>query len=400
MKNAIITPTFSGHFDFIDVYLKSFDYYVKDKDYVDIYFVINKEEAERFDSIISKYRNGINIIVLFFDELLIKNGIYLSPNNLLAKYGRFSFQTLKKFYAMLEVDADRFLVLDSESSWVNVTSMEELFEDYFNNPRCYYSEIDSKRFSNFCSSIQENIDYILGSHNDLWFIEDFMWFYDKSILTDMIAECGSPIEFVDKIYTSGNIDSGVFEILLYRGYIFNNNLSYNYKMINVTEACLNNLSPYTWENYFFELSKKLNKENGLIEMAMMLLNERNVDEFISLFNKLDLSIIRCEWGDHTSQKRFMSMVKPSILAASQSHPFGMLSFESKIKNKFSTGYYKQLIKKRIKDFLIKYIPSFRLYFQLKDRVVHNEYLLHRILSQQEINKKLLENLTENKTKIK
>ena len=118
MRDFIVTPTFKGHFNFIKKYLESFDKFVEDKSSVRVCFIIDKEEFSEFKVIIEPYKDSCNIEVLFFDDVLIKNNIYLSSKSLLIKYGRFSFQTLKKFYGMLAIDADRFLVLDSESSWL------------------------------------------------------------------------------------------------------------------------------------------------------------------------------------------------------------------------------------------------------------------------------------------
>ncbi|WP_455258549.1 hypothetical protein [Peptoniphilus asaccharolyticus] len=382
MRDCIVTPTFKGHFNFIKKYLESFDKFVEDKSSVRVCFIIDKEEFSEFKVIIEPYKDSCNIEVLFFDDVLIKNNIYLSSKNLLIKYGRFSFQTLKKFYGMLAIDADRFLVLDSESSWLRPIKMKDMFDSYFESKELLGSSIDKERFSEFCRRIQDNIDFVIGTKNELWFIEDFMWFYSKDILTNMFVELGSPIELVDDVYNNKNIDVGIFEILLYRAFLYNNREKYGYKFINVTDVCKANLSPYVWNNYFFELSHRFNKDFGLIEIAMMLLNKDNVDEVSKLFKVLNISIIRCEWGDTASQEKFIDVVKPVIFAASQAHPFGVLSSVSTIKNKYSTGYYKSLLKLLIKRVFIKLAPSYKLSLQIRDLMHHNISLQNKILEKQ------------------
>lgn len=76
-KKCILTPTFSGHFQFIKKYLKSFDMYVEDKDFP-IFFIISKEDLNGFEKIISPY-NHLNITTLVFDDLLKANGIEKTP---------------------------------------------------------------------------------------------------------------------------------------------------------------------------------------------------------------------------------------------------------------------------------------------------------------------------------
>ena len=63
MKRAIITPTFSGHFKFIQKYLESFDKYLIDKDFP-LCFIINKNEEKEFILLTKKYKN-LNIKIYF-----------------------------------------------------------------------------------------------------------------------------------------------------------------------------------------------------------------------------------------------------------------------------------------------------------------------------------------------
>lgn len=381
MKRAIITPTFRGHFSFITTYLSSFDRYVLDKNEIELYFIINRDELEDFNTIIDKHKSSCNIHVLIFDDILLKHGIYLSPQNLLVKYGRFSFQTLKKFYGIIEANSQYSLVLDSESSWVRETRMKELFDNYFNDPVCFCSNIDKDRFSPFCRDVQRNIQFISNSKNNLWFIEDFMWYYDKKILTEMFNEYGNPIEFVDRLLTRGK-NEGCFEILLYRNYLYENADKYGYKFINVSDVCKNSLSRYIWENYYFELSHRLHGNFGVLEQVMMFLNDKNIDEFIKLFNHLGVNIMRCEIGKgNPAQMRFFNEVKPYIFASSQDHSFGVLkqalpatSFLNNIKN----GYLKSKVKVLLKKLLWKCSPIYRFAIKNNELAIHNANLLEEI----------------------
>ena len=112
MKYAIITPTFKPHFKYIKKYLESFNKLVLDKDKIEIIFTISRNEENDFKEIIKKYPN-INSKLILFENLLEEYNIPYTPDELLKKYKKFTFQTLKKFYTMLNSDAEFFLVLDS-----------------------------------------------------------------------------------------------------------------------------------------------------------------------------------------------------------------------------------------------------------------------------------------------
>ena len=102
-KFAIVTPTYIEHFRFINTYLKSFVNFVEDKQDVDIYFIISSTENAQFQKIIEPYLNECSIKVIFFEDILAHFGINISSGDLLTKYKKFTFQTLKKFYAMLYI---------------------------------------------------------------------------------------------------------------------------------------------------------------------------------------------------------------------------------------------------------------------------------------------------------
>lgn len=380
MKYAIITPTFKGHFNFIKIYLKSFNKYVIDKDNVVLYFTINKNEVEDFKKIISSYTN-CNIEILIFDDILKKNKIYLHPDNLLKKYGKFSFQTMKKLYSILEVPERYSLILDSESSWVRETKMSELFEQFFDHPKIFYSEINTDRFNAFCRNVQNNINIIAGHDINVWFIENFMWYYDKFIILEMIAEYGDIYSVIDKIYHKGYRMEGVFEILLYSNYIYDNNEKYRYEKVNVTEVCKKNLTPYVWENYFFDVSDRWGGSSGLLEHGMVSLNEENIEELSALFKNLGFNIIRCEVGPmNKNAKYFFEFVKPNIFAASQEHCFGVLSDKGKYEKKDNRLLAKlaiDFLKKTLKILLKKVLPGYKVACECREQIYENKSLLYK-----------------------
>lgn len=335
MKYAIITPTYINHFQFIDTYLKSFDTFVENKKDIPIFFTISKTEEKVFNKIINKYKTNLSIHVLFIEDLFKENKINETPDEYLAKYGRFTFQTAKKFLTMLHIDAEKFLVLDCESMWIKKTNMMQLFDDYFSHPFVIASDIDAKRRKDLCfNQMLDNIYYLLNIKTDKkWFIEHFMWYYEKNILLTMFKEYGSFKQLVASLYEKNknlnminDLRFGIFEIVLYYAYLYQNAAKYRYKVINLNKVMHKYLLSAQYEKYLDRQNKRLNGSCGLIEHSLILTDNQNNKALAQIFTELGLNIIRCDYSDlqnFSLQKQFIDIVQPNILAASQNHYFGL-----------------------------------------------------------------------------
>ena len=365
-KNCIITPTYTEHFKYIKKFLKSFQKYAQPKNNFCIYFIINSDEYLKFKTIVKKYQNSINFKILIFEDLLQYYNISETPQQLLNKFGKFSFQTLKKFYAMLYIgDNHRFLILDSESMLTHDTNINNLFDMYFQQPFVLYSELENRKNTQpFLLDVNQNINYIL--HNQMsnkWFLETFMWFYDYKILERLFSLYGSPIEIVSKVYNhllknNQNVFTGVFEIILYNSFLYKLKNIYSYNFINVDEMLLNILNEKQLEKYKTKFSEMFAGGNGVVEMIMVLLTKNNIIPLANLFKQLHINIIRCEFTNiknYRLQKKFLKIVRPNILAASQNHLWGINNNFSNRFNIFirnSKSYEK--LKKHIKNFLFPF----------------------------------------------
>lgn len=329
MKYSIITPTYRGHFKYIERYLKSINKYLLDKRDISFIFTISKDEEKEFNQIIKPYTNNLNIEVLIFEDLLSHFNIPKSPNLLLEKYKKFSFQTLKKFYTMLYSNSDYFLVLDSESMFVKSTTIKKIFENFIKNPFITASDLSEIQVDNFKEGVIANINSLIGKQSNKWFLENFVWFYDKRILNDMFSSLGQPIDIVNKIYKNGNsinIESGVFEIELYQDFIYCNNTKYQYQFLDINNIMKKNLNEKSYQEYYNKYINKYGGSYGLAEMAMMLLTEDNVEPLANIFKNNNFNIIRCDSTNiknYRLQTKFLDIVQPNILAASQDHAFGI-----------------------------------------------------------------------------
>ena len=282
-------------------------------------------DFEKFKKITKKYPD-ININTLFFEDILFHFNISTTSKELLQKYGKFSFQTLKKFYTMLYLGKEyRFLVLDSESILYRQYDINCLFSDFFQKPFISGTSLLNRTLDFMVRGVKTNTSDILKKETNTWFLENFIWFYDFNILTDLFNKYGSPIEMVEFIHKNKIISSfnEIFEIDLYQTYIYQNLKKYNYHYIDL-ENILNNYSDNC--EYRRKHQQMFNGSCGMFEHVMLFLNKNNVDELANILKKLNFNIIRCDKttvSNYLFQKQFLDIVQPVILAASQDHYFGV-----------------------------------------------------------------------------
>ncbi|WP_443842563.1 hypothetical protein [Faecalibacillus intestinalis] len=329
MDRCIITPTYVNHFKYIRKYLESFLKYVNDKENVTLIFTISNNEKDKFNEVISDFKNKCDIKVLIFEDILRYYNVPYTNEELLFKYKKFSYQTLKKFYTMLYCNYKQMLVLDSETEFITETNIKNLFIDYFSNPFITFCDNTKLPYiGDFKKGVIYNCKLILNMSNDYWFLENFVWFYDKDILNDLFANYGTPIEIVDKIYKNTKyqyLEPGCFEICLYQSYLYMNKDKYNYRVLDSTEL----LKIYLKKDYTKYINDYLNLlhgEFGLLEMSMVLLKNHNYMLLAQLFKDNNISVMRCDYSNFENyylQKKFLNFYSPKILAASQNHCFGI-----------------------------------------------------------------------------
>lgn len=355
-SNSLIIPSYIKHFSYVNRLLASAEKYLLDKDLTEFIFIINRDELSFFIPIVNNYKDVLNIRILCFEDVLIYYGIQENPDFLLDKYGRFTFQTLKKFYAMLYLDRKNYLVIDSESLFIAPTSISALKDLFFKKPFLLISNIKEEKrnlpFMTFC----HNIEYILDYEVNQWPLEHYVWFYDIAILKDLVKTYGDFYLMADKLYhrtlspyskisrLNREIKYGIFEIILYLTFIKKNNALYGYNIISVDSLLNEYLGHDTTNKYYSAFYSKFNGNCGVLEHAMLLLTKENCKGLATLFRDANLNIIRCDktnYKNFTLQRKFLKIVKPRILASSQDHCFG---------NNFPT---RKIIKMRLKKLFTK-----------------------------------------------
>ena len=332
---AIITPTFTPHFKYIKEYLKSYNRYVKDKKQIKLVFIISASEEQKFSEIISPYKEACVIDVLLFEDLLKQACINLTPSELLTKYGKFSFQTIKKFLALLFVKERYSLVLDSESMWVKDVEMGKVFEDYFRSPFVVFSDTSQLSLVGpVKAAVMRNNKILFPSIKNEWFLETFAWFYDKNILEKMFATT-SVFDHIDKVYRQAPKEDkewGCFEIEMYCSYLYLNRDALKYRFVDAV-SILKNILDEDFNSYMNLYNYVFHGESGCLEQVSVLQNKKPI-QLGETLKTIGVSAVRCSFSTLVNinyQKEFFDSLSPAILAASQDHCFGINNeFKKKI----------------------------------------------------------------------
>lgn len=328
LQYCIITPTYRGHFQFIPKYLDSYCRFVRDAREMPVVFTVSREEIEDFQALIAPYTDRANISVLAFDDILASFGVTESCGELLAGYGRFSFQSMKKFYTMLYVKAEKYLILDCESAWVRKCVMGEEFERYFAAPFVAGSLLATReRMKKVLKYELEYVDALLGNACDRWTIETFMWYVERSILEDMCRSVGSPYECARKVREiEKNLNrkpGGYMEALLYQDWLYLNRERYGYRLIDVDEELRRCLPGELCQRYRDRFMDKYSGGSGYLERPTECLDRETLPGLVRIYLDNDIRIARFQKTEtlecYRIQREFFRQVQPCILACSQNN---------------------------------------------------------------------------------
>lgn len=388
MDKCIVTPTFKGHKLFLYKYLYSYNFYVK-KNKLPIILVISIDDYKEIKPITDEF-NGFTKIILL-EDVLAGNNIYLDSDFIINKYGKFSFQTIKKLCTMLYLNCNKYLVLDTESMFIRNVNINKIFDEYFQNPFIISSEIVARNIDNFTKNEIDNISSIYNKYTNLWFLETFDWFYEKRILIDLFNYYGSLWKMINYIYYKypERRNEGIFEVLLYYMFIAINNRKYNYNIINIDELLKQNIGEMQYKRLLNKHYKLGKGGFGIVERIAELVNKETVKKIADIFIINNVKFIRIDgfFKNYFNKKLFIELVNPCVLAASQDHFFG-------INNK---DVYLRYIKKAIRFCLKKVyiyikkllwyiIPSYRVSLDIRGKLC---YLIDVLVKKEYINEHTL-----------
>jgi len=145
MSRALITPSFPGHFQNLIYLLESVEQHATDKGASDHIIIVENQHLPELITLINSQISDRTLLeslrVISTEEVFKFCGLFEDPNIVLHKFGKFSFQTIKKFGAMYFCDYDEYLVLYSESLLIRQVSVTSLFENYFLQPYLAFSNL-------------------------------------------------------------------------------------------------------------------------------------------------------------------------------------------------------------------------------------------------------------------
>lgn len=278
-SKAIIMPTYNKHHRFAYEGIELIRAYSN----VAIYLVISRNEVDYF------YRhldNFDNMYILYLEDALTKHlGLDISSDDLLRKIGKFRFQSLKKLLGVVESGVENCLVIDSETRILK--GIDSYFDDDIVGNSVVYSERDLNEIG-LIQDVMKEVNFLLGQpYNNLYFFENYNWFYKRSIVSDMLQHLAEQHgrEWMLR-------EKHLFECQLYYHYAFKNGVDYRFITV------LSVLAEHFGEEAGIILERFNNSQYrncGVLEYLAAILSKHEYFEFISNENVIQhLRLLRHE----------------------------------------------------------------------------------------------------------
>jgi hypothetical protein len=229
-KLSIVISSYINHLKEVERFLISNIKYNIDYDKCKIFIVVNKDDYILFQNMIIPYNNLNLIKILLFDNL-IKKYFNMDEYTFCNIYKHPVVQSVKKLCALLEVDSDDILLLDSEGYFIRECSLFEQLNIYNKNKYVFISQksdnvIQTTVFNDIKTMLNLNYDF-----KWIGIIITTQWFFKKNIIYDLYN------------YIKNNnisiFDSLLFIESLIYNYIYINNDKYNYSFIDLTNTLYN-----------------------------------------------------------------------------------------------------------------------------------------------------------------
>lgn len=188
--NNIVVPTYKGHFTCMEKFLETFQMNCIDYDNVIINLIISDNENDMFTELVKKY-DKLHIKIHLMHELLIKydtSDITSAIENdtmLLEKVGKFTFQSMKKLFGILESNCEYACLFDSECLFIRKFRIDEYIDG--NKDKIYYCSkmIKNNAKKDRASDMQCYTNAILDIIDHNWYLELYLWILNKNILRDI-----------------------------------------------------------------------------------------------------------------------------------------------------------------------------------------------------------------------
>ena len=216
---TIVTPSFEKHAVQYETLVASLAESATDLARVQLLVIVEQKNVPTFTAIAHRHPN-VRLEIVTTETILHHFGIEEEPNAFLRRVGKFTFQALKKFGGILSAQTQWSLVLDSETVFHNPFSVADVLQNYLNDPYVFFTDTEPRgpRWSGSLGHrVTQNATEALGLPAcTKWFMEYFHWFYDRTLVAELIEQKLGPAWFAMLEGRTSPID--YFENILY--YVF------------------------------------------------------------------------------------------------------------------------------------------------------------------------------------
>lgn len=294
MKRIVITPTFRPHFPFNREFLQSYEQNVADARDIAVHFVVARDEIADLRAMLKEFP-ALDLHVHAFEDLLRLSGHEEESQALLHELGKFTFQSLKKLYALKALPYDQAMVLDSEALVLKPTRLGDVFDEYFADPYVLYSDLSHRGefwFGGLSDAATRNAGKLLRMpYPNVYYMEYYGWFYEKSIVQGLFA--AFPEDLLPAIRTRLRLDKRVFENVLYYSFLRAGPDAQRYRFVSVNEMLREYLGDEGYAEYMREFQGSW-EQVGIFEHVSKALTDRNLPALTRLFQEKTFRFYRFE----------------------------------------------------------------------------------------------------------
>lgn len=218
---TIVTPSFEKHYVQFSQMVESLCEFCEDLDKVRLVTIVEERNLEAFSKLLEGFPR-LSSRILITEDALSHFGLRESPASFIKKAGKFTFQTLKKFYGLRLADTQWSLVLDSETIFHKPFSAMQMLDDYTARKYVFYTHTaprgDLWQKSLGYQVTQNAADVLRMQGGDRWYMEYFHWFYETSKVEDLLENhLGLP--FFNVLANSESPCKDFFENIIYYLYL-------------------------------------------------------------------------------------------------------------------------------------------------------------------------------------
>jgi hypothetical protein len=186
---TIVTPSFEKHFVQYSEMLETLVRHCTDLEKLKLSVIVERTNRQMFADLLARYPK-IDSKILLTEDILESFDVCEAPGKFLSRAGKFTFQSIKKFGGLLNLETDWALVLDSETVFWNDFSIQEVLEDYKSRKYVFYTETEPRGelwTRGDAHQVNKNVGKALGvDATQHWYMEHFHWFYEKDKVEDML----------------------------------------------------------------------------------------------------------------------------------------------------------------------------------------------------------------------